>query len=55
MREPILIALHILLQEPNEGLIRGVVAKLQAQGNADAKRLRNAIRRAIDLLSAALA
>jgi hypothetical protein len=44
--------------EPNqdaEGLVRGLVAKLQAQGNADAERLRNAIRRAVDLLNAALA
>jgi hypothetical protein len=116
VREPILVALHILLQEPSipletaketakaygvritaasvaaarrllermdteppapaatapaprparrsrvaepaqgaEDLIRGVVAKLQAQGSVEADRLRASIRKAIDLLTAALA
>jgi hypothetical protein len=44
--------------EPNqdaEGLVRGLVAKLKAAGDLDAERLRNAMRRAIDLLTAALA
>jgi hypothetical protein len=37
-----------------EGLIRGVVAKLQAQGNAEAEKLRATIRRAVELLQSAL-
>jgi plasmid stabilization system protein ParE len=37
-----------------EALIKGVVAKLANQGNAEAERLRASIRRAIDLLGAAL-
>ena len=38
-----------------EALIRGVVAKLRSQGNVEADRLRASIRKAIELLSAALA
>jgi len=38
-----------------DALIRGVVAKLQAQGNAEAERIRASVRRAIELLTAALA
>jgi hypothetical protein len=38
-----------------EALIRGVVTKLASQGNVEAERLRASIRRAIDLLSGALA
>ena len=37
-----------------EDLIRGTVAKLQAQGNAEAERLREAIRRAVAVLEAAI-
>jgi len=36
-------------------LVRGLVAKLQAQGNAEEKRLRISIRKAIDVLNVALA
>ena len=38
-----------------EDLIRGTVAKLQAKGNAEAERLREAIRRAVAVLQAAIA
>jgi hypothetical protein len=38
-----------------EALIKGVVAKLASQGNAEAERLRASIRRAVDLLNSALA
>ncbi len=38
-----------------EALVRSVVDKLQGQSNAQAERLRAAIRRAIDLLQAAVA
>jgi len=38
-----------------EGLIRGVVAKLRAQQNAEAEKLRVSVRKAIELLTAALA
>jgi len=38
-----------------EALIKGVVAKLQAQGGAEAERLRTLIRKAIEVLSSALA
>lgn len=37
-----------------EDLIRGTVAKLQAKGNAEAEKLREAIRRAVALLQAAM-
>ena len=37
-----------------EDLIRGTVAKLQAQGNAEAEKLREAIRRAVATLQAAV-
>ncbi len=37
-----------------EAMIKGVVARLQAQGNAEAERLREAIRRAIATLQAAV-
>lgn len=37
-----------------EGLIRGTAARISAQGAADADRLRVAIRRAIDVLQAAV-
>jgi hypothetical protein len=36
-----------------EALVRGFVAKLQGQGNAEAERLRDAIRKAIAVLQAA--
>jgi hypothetical protein len=35
-------------------LVRGVVAKLQGQGNAEADRLRDAMRKAIAVLQAAV-
>jgi hypothetical protein len=38
-----------------EELVRGLAAKVRAQSSADAERLRNAVRRAVDLLNAALA
>ena len=38
-----------------EALIRGVVSKLQAQGNAEVDRLRTTIRRVVELLNSALA
>ena len=37
-----------------EALVRGVVAKIQGQGNAEAERLRDGIRRAISALQATL-
>jgi hypothetical protein len=37
-----------------ESLIQSVVAKIQAQGSAEADRLRDAMRRAIDVLNAAV-
>ena len=37
-----------------EGLIRQVVGKLQSQGTAEAERLRDAMRKAVDLLRAAI-
>lgn len=37
-----------------EALIRGLVEKLQVQGNADAERLREAMRKAIAVLQAAM-
>jgi hypothetical protein len=37
-----------------EALVRGVVAKIQGQGNAEVERLRDAMRKAVDLLSAAI-
>jgi hypothetical protein len=37
-----------------EALIRGLVEKLQGQGNADAERLREAMRKAIAVLQAAM-
>jgi hypothetical protein len=37
-----------------EALVRGVVAKLQGQGNAEADRLREALRKAIAVLQAAV-
>jgi hypothetical protein len=37
-----------------EALVRGVVAKLQTQGNAEAERLRDGIRRALAALQATL-
>src|SRR5262245_4242502 len=37
-----------------EALVRGFVAKLQGQGNAEAERLREAIRKAIAVLQAAV-
>ena len=38
-----------------EALIRGVVAKLQNQGNVEAEKLRATIRRAVEILAGALA
>ena len=37
-----------------EALVRGFVAKLQGQGNAEAERLREAMRKAIAVLQAAV-
>ncbi|MEO6597256.1 MAG: hypothetical protein ABIP94_21140 [Planctomycetota bacterium] len=36
-----------------ETLIRGVVAKIQGQGSAEAERMREAMRRAVAILQAA--
>lgn len=36
-----------------EALVRGVVAKIKGQGNAEAERLREGIRKAIAVLQAA--